>query len=324
MPRLSKEKQVLKELRRKSFAPSVPIGSGLHLPNYSGVKDYIGRDIKYIPKITIHDPAEGTSQVKTSFNGSSIYFDFGTITEQDQYMRMGAYSSKNWIDSKGRNFVFTMDTPGDIFEIDATTGDVDFQGNDIITTGDIIVEDLTVNSDFFTSTQGVTIDGTGQFAVNIKGTVTTGLHFGGTRFSFRESNISHFWFEYNGANTGDFKLGDATNYLKLDSSIGTLKLESGRRIYANLTAGNGDTTPAVANGEVIVLSNTAPTTITNFDLGRNFQKIIILATNGNTTITDGTNIFLNGSVNWNMGTTDTLTLIKYTDGNWYEIARSNN
>jgi len=53
------------------------------------------------------------------------------------------------------------------------------------------------------------------------------------------------------------------------------------------------------------------------------QVIEIVAEHG-ITITDGTNIFLNGSGNWTMAATDTLTLICKADGKWYELARSDN
>ena len=50
----------------------------------------------------------------------------------------------------------------------------------------------------------------------------------------------------------------------------------------------------------------------------------LTCTDGVCTITDGTNIFLNGSANFNMVITDTLTLIQKADGKWYEISRSDN
>jgi hypothetical protein len=63
------------------------------------------------------------------------------------------------------------------------------------------------------------------------------------------------------------------------------------------------------------------TTITDFDDGYTGQIIRIIAEHS-ITITDGTNIFLSGSVNFDMTATDTLTLICKADNKWYEIARS--
>ena len=65
------------------------------------------------------------------------------------------------------------------------------------------------------------------------------------------------------------------------------------------------------------------TTITDFDDGVTGQKITIIAGHS-LTITDGTNIFLNGSANWAMTATDTLTLICKSDNKWYEISRGDN
>lgn len=42
------------------------------------------------------------------------------------------------------------------------------------------------------------------------------------------------------------------------------------------------------------------------------------------TITDGTNVFLNGSANFSMTTTDTLTVVQKADGLWYEVSRGDN
>lgn len=65
------------------------------------------------------------------------------------------------------------------------------------------------------------------------------------------------------------------------------------------------------------------TTITDFDSGVTGQEITIIAEHS-LTITDGTNIFLSGSVNWAMTATDTLTLICKADNKWYEISRGDN
>lgn len=64
-------------------------------------------------------------------------------------------------------------------------------------------------------------------------------------------------------------------------------------------------------------------TITNLQGGVEGQEITIISKH-NITITDGTNIFLNGSANFVMAPTDTLTLVLSDDSKWYEISRSVN
>lgn len=82
-----------------------------------------------------------------------------------------------------------------------------------------------------------------------------------------------------------------------------------------------DATPSVQGGSKYLTGGT--TTITDFDDGLVGQVIMVIAEHS-ITITDGTNIFLNGSANYVMAATDTLTLIQKADGNWYEIGRSDN
>lgn len=78
-------------------------------------------------------------------------------------------------------------------------------------------------------------------------------------------------------------------------------------------------TPSIALGNLFKTGGT--TTITDFDDGIEGQIITIIAEHS-LDITDGTNIFLDGSANWSMTATDTLTLICKADNKWYEISRS--
>ncbi len=64
-------------------------------------------------------------------------------------------------------------------------------------------------------------------------------------------------------------------------------------------------------------------TITDFDNGQVGQTIHILAT-ASITITDGAPIILNGSADYDMTVTDTLTLTMYNDQVWSEDSRSVN
>jgi parallel beta-helix repeat protein len=81
-----------------------------------------------------------------------------------------------------------------------------------------------------------------------------------------------------------------------------------------------DATPSVAGGWTSFLTG-GTTTITDFDDGYTGQIITVIADHS-ITITDGTNIFLNGSANFEMTATDTLTLICKSDNKWYEVSRS--
>ncbi len=80
-----------------------------------------------------------------------------------------------------------------------------------------------------------------------------------------------------------------------------------------------DATPSVASKSDVYLTG-GTTTITDFDDGVTGQRISILAEHS-VTITDGTNMFLNGSTDFDMLTKDTLTLIQKADGKWYETGR---
>lgn len=80
-------------------------------------------------------------------------------------------------------------------------------------------------------------------------------------------------------------------------------------------------TPTVLGGRNFVTSGAG--TITDLDDGWTGQEVRIFSDHA-VTITDGTNIFLNGSTNFVMAAGDSLTLVLKTDGNWYEVSRSVN
>ena len=80
-----------------------------------------------------------------------------------------------------------------------------------------------------------------------------------------------------------------------------------------------DETPSVKG--ITMLRSLGTTTITDFDDGVERQMLTFLAETS-ITITDGTNILLSGSANFEMTDTDTLTLIQKADGKWYETGRS--
>ena len=61
-------------------------------------------------------------------------------------------------------------------------------------------------------------------------------------------------------------------------------------------------------------------TITDFDDGVLGQMITVLSEHA-ITITDGTNIILNGSANFVMAASDSLVLVLKADNKWYETSR---
>jgi hypothetical protein len=82
-----------------------------------------------------------------------------------------------------------------------------------------------------------------------------------------------------------------------------------------------DAKPSISGKDIWLTGGT--TTITDFDDGVEGQIITVIAEHS-VTITDGTNIFLNGSANWDMTETDTLTLICKENLKWYETSRGDN
>ncbi len=120
-----------------------------------------------------------------------------------------------------------------------------------------------------------------------------------------------------------------TNTLKTDDALivtGILTASSTVAVNAMISHGTitalaNDATPTVADRNVFLTGGT--TTITDFDDGVEGQSIEIHAEHS-VTITDGTNIFLSGSANFDMTSTDTLTLRQKADGKWYETGRGDN
>ena len=90
-----------------------------------------------------------------------------------------------------------------------------------------------------------------------------------------------------------------------------------------LTLGD-DSTPTVINGDVYVTGTSRGTsTITDLDEGSVGQEVTILAQEA-FTVTDGTNMLLNGSVNFVMAAGDTVTLFMFVDQVWEETGRKVN
>lgn len=86
---------------------------------------------------------------------------------------------------------------------------------------------------------------------------------------------------------------------------------------------NADTTPSVLNSDRWLVTNSAPTTITDLDDGYEGQIVTLKFSDGNTTIQDGTNFQLSGGANFTSSADDTMMLISI-GGIWYELSRSVN
>jgi hypothetical protein len=85
---------------------------------------------------------------------------------------------------------------------------------------------------------------------------------------------------------------------------------------------NGDTTPNVASIGALTITNSSPTTISNFTSGVTGQILYLYFTDSNTTI-NRSNTYLSGGVNFVSSADDTLTLF-YTGTSWVELSRSIN
>lgn len=92
-----------------------------------------------------------------------------------------------------------------------------------------------------------------------------------------------------------------------------------------ITIPDGDTTPDISGGRTFETSNSASTTITDFDNGIGDKVITIIAGDNNTTIACNANVILEGgSDDFDMVTNDVLRLSLQSDGTWVQKGRSMN
>ena len=195
------------------------------------------------------------------------------------------------------------------------------QGMNIIDSDNISITGGFVKGSGATS-DGIVLDGTDNV-------VMTGVLIANTgRYGIEVSNSS------DNVNVSYNVFEDDQGTPTMDSGV---HVTSGTNIYQQGNTVNGNTgvaisgviiptlandaTPSVKNGSVFLTGGT--TTVTDFDDGFTGQQIIILSEHS-ITITDGTNIFLNGSANFVMASSDSLTLLQKADGKWYEVSRSVN
>jgi len=111
-------------------------------------------------------------------------------------------------------------------------------------------------------------------------------------------------------------------------SVGGTK-RAGLRIFGNTPVGentvltDNSATPSVAGlqDDLCSVGNSSSTTITNFTNGYAGQIIRLYATNGNTTLQQGSTIKLHGGVDFAMATDDSITL-QLRGSAWREVGRS--
>jgi hypothetical protein len=82
-------------------------------------------------------------------------------------------------------------------------------------------------------------------------------------------------------------------------------------------------TPSVTRAGLYLASNTSATNITNFIDGAEGQVLMIVATNGNTTLVNSASLRLAGAANKTMLTRDSIQLVKQSS-TWYQLSYSTN
>jgi len=154
----------------------------------------------------------------------------------------------------------------------------------------------------------LTTSGDGGFRIRRWGDADARIKLEGSNITFGDgTNAPDAVIGHGGANIVTLGTGDAL-YL-----VGPLK----HRAFQTLS---DDATPPVSAGNMFITGGT--TTITDFDDGLEGQVITIIAEH-NITITDGTNIILIDSSNFDMVAPDSLVLVLKADNKWYELSRTN-
>lgn len=128
-----------------------------------------------------------------------------------------------------------------------------------------------------------------------------------------QTDLRIFDNDFDGSNTTtDFRIGTySSNNVKHDNNrytthSGTIKTLSGASISVQYV------------GPTSYLTNGGATTVTAITNGRIGEAFRFLATNGNTTLQHGTNIFLRAHANLVMATNDAITLATDDGTHWYE------
>lgn len=94
-----------------------------------------------------------------------------------------------------------------------------------------------------------------------------------------------------------------------------------RRARPYKTLPDGDTTPSVRGWGHFHLTQSGATTITALEHGVPGQRLVLIATDGNTTIQDqssGSNIYLVGAADRNLAANE-IVVLEFDGTNWYEV-----
>lgn len=108
----------------KEATPKVtPIATDMVLPNHSGIASHPEAEKVFIKS----EQGDQGGKIDSEYtSGSGVRFNFGTKTDLDLWMEIGAYLGTNNIDTKNRNFKIFSTAQADIFEVNATTGTATF------------------------------------------------------------------------------------------------------------------------------------------------------------------------------------------------------
>ena len=110
--------------------------------------------------------------------------------------------------------------------------------------------------------------------------------------------------------------GAANQRLKeLENSFAELQ----RRVSSVETLTDGDTTPSVLDGSVLLTANTSPTSITTFDDGDLGHRFTLIFGDADTTLVHGANLQLSGSSNFTGAVGDTRAFATEDGVIWREV-----
>jgi hypothetical protein len=141
------------------------------------------------------------------------------------------------------------------------------------------------------------------------------------------ANNSYCFDYYNGTSWNELVTIASAGNVGIGASSPTYKLDvagfsRGAIVHRVGSYSTGATTPSVSGVTVLYITNSSPTTITNFTDGVDGQIIYLYFSDSNTTI-NRSNAYLAGGANFVSTFGDMLVLFK-TGVNWYEISRSAN